>query len=110
MYQRILIAQPAFLGDVILSTPLMRALRDRWPDAYVAAMVRAPAVPLLKGLPFLDDVFLDHPAARPKLEGWNEIRRRLRAQRFDLVVSPSSSVRMAALLWGARIPRRIGYR
>ena len=61
---RILIAQPGFLGDVVLSTPLIRAVRNCWPHGQLAVMVRPEAVPLLDGLPFIDHVFADRPASR----------------------------------------------
>jgi heptosyltransferase-2 len=110
MHGRILIAQTAFLGDVVLSTPLMQAIRDRWPRAYVAAMVRPPAVSLLEGLPFLDAVLVDHPQDQPKTARWTHILRALRGQRFDLAVSPSRSLRVGLLLLAAGIRRRVGYR
>jgi heptosyltransferase-2 len=110
MVERILIAQTAFLGDVVLSTPLIHALRSRWPAAHLAALVRPAAAPLLEGLAGLDEVLTDRPAAEGDREAAAALPRELRARRFDLAVSPSRSLRVGFLLKAARIPRRIGYR
>jgi lipopolysaccharide heptosyltransferase II len=109
MVERLLIVQTAFLGDVVLSTPLIQALRKELPAAYLAALVRPAAAPLLEGLPGLDEVLTDRPGDRgaaPQADLVQELRRR----RFDAAVSPSRSVRVGLLLRAARIARRIGYR
>ena len=45
--ERILLVQTAFLGDVILTTPLLAVLRQHRPDAEITAIVTPAAAPLL---------------------------------------------------------------
>src|SRR5437016_3340309 len=109
MAERILIAQPGFLGDVILSTPLIRAVRDRWPRGQLSVTVRPSAVPLLDGLPFIDHVFADRPAARGGARSAAALVACLRRGCYDLAITPSRSLRVGVQLRAARIARRIGY-
>src|SRR5207249_400593 len=61
--------------------------------------------------PDVDDVLLDDKRGRDRgLGGLVRTARRLRRERFDVVVSPHRSLRTALILAAARIPRRIGFR
>ena len=99
------------LGDVVLSTPVIRVLRRAWPDAYLAMMVRPVCRELLDGHPDLNEIILyDRDSAH---HGWWATLRfgwALRAKRFDaaLVLHPTN--RSHVIAWAAGIPRRIGYR
>ena len=106
----LLVAQTSFLGDVILTTPLLSALRRRLSPRRLAVLVRPEAVPLVAGHPDVDDVLVDDKRGRDRgVRGLLATARRLRRERFDLVVSPHRSLRTALLLAAARIPRRIGF-
>ncbi len=106
---RVLVIQTAFLGDVVLTTPLFRALKSNRPAAFLAALVIPETAPALEGLPELDAII----SYDKRRGGWREFRhvlREVRDRRFDVVISPHRSSRSAviALLSGA--PARIGYR
>src|SRR5437667_9575554 len=105
---RILIAQPGFLGDVVLSTPLIRAVRNCWPRGELAVMVRPAAVPLLDGLPFIDRVFADRPAGGAGLRSTAALIARLRRGCYDLAITPSRSLRVGAQRRAAGLPRPLG--
>lgn len=106
----LLVPQTSFLGDVVLTTPLLAALRARLRPRRLAVLVRPDAVPLVAGHPAVDDVLVDakHGADRG-LRGLLGVAGRLRRERFDLVVSPHRSLRTAVVLALAGIPRRIGF-
>src|SRR5712691_10470995 len=107
----LLVAQTSFLGDVVLTTPLVSALRRRLRPRRLAVLVRPEARALLDGHPDVDDVLLDDKRGRDRgIGGLVRTARRLRHERFDVVVSPHRSLRTALLLAGARIPRRVGFR
>lgn len=91
---KILVIRRDNIGDLVCTTPMIAALRERFPNAYLAALVNAYNAPVLAGNPALDAVFhydkAKHAAAgasrlRRWLERWRLIRR-LRCLRFDLVI------------------------
>jgi len=55
---RILVVALRRLGDVLLTTPLLRSIRKAWPDAHISALVFADTAAILEGNPDLDDVIL----------------------------------------------------
>ena len=107
----LLVVQTSFLGDVDLTTPLVSALRRRLVPRRLALLVRPEAVPLVAGHPDIDQVLVDDKrgADRGAL-GWLGTARRLRAERFEVAVSPHRSLRTALVLAAAGIPRRVGFR
>src|SRR6187397_2197096 len=105
----LLVAQTSFLGDVVLTTPLVSALRGRLAPRRLALLVRPEAVPLVAGHPDVDTVLVDDKRGRDRgALGLLRTARRLRRERFDLVVSPHRSFRTALMLAVAGIPRRVG--
>ncbi|MFH0855949.1 MAG: lipopolysaccharide heptosyltransferase II [Candidatus Omnitrophota bacterium] len=109
-FKRILIARTDRIGDVLLSTPVIKALRDRYPQAYIAMMVSPYAKDIVEGNPYLDKVIILDKEG----EGKNWLRslkliQELRRNKFDLalILHPSNRVHLLAFLSG--IPRRIGY-
>ena len=107
----VLVVQTSFLGDVVLTTPLLSALRRRIAPRRLAVLVRPEAVALVAGHPDVDQVLVDDKRGTDRgLGGLVRTARRLRRERFDLVVSPHRSLRTALVLAAARIPRRVGFR
>jgi ADP-heptose:LPS heptosyltransferase len=94
--ERFLLVQPRFMGDVLLCTPSIRALRRAYPAARIDFLTEPPGADALRGNPHLDAV-IEWPRERNALSrGWS-----LRG-RYDTVVdfrstpcrrpsSPSSS-------------------
>src|SRR5262245_18993303 len=101
---RIVVIMPNWLGDAVMATPFLRALRTLYPTAHLATIARPIAVPVLEGLPFVDEI---HVADRK-----NEAPRRagLRSRRFDLGILLRNSFRSAWTLFRGGVPRRVGYR
>ena len=55
--QRILVVRRDNIGDLVCTTPLISALRQRFPDAWLGALVNSYNAPVLQGNPDLDEVF-----------------------------------------------------
>lgn len=109
--ERVLIAQTGFLGDVVLTTPLIAALRHRLTPAALAVLTTPQAKPLLDHHPAVDRVVVDDKRSATRgVIGLLRAARRLRRERFTLAVAPHKSLRTALLLALAGIPQRIGFR
>ena len=103
-----LVIQTAFLGDVVLSTPLLSALAER--HGAVDVVTTPLAAPLLETHPAVRQVFpYDKRGADRGWGGLKSLARRLREQAYAQAYLPHRSLRSAALAMLARIPARIGF-
>lgn len=103
-----LVIQTAFLGDVVLSTPLLSALAER--HGAVDVVTTPLAAPLLETHPAVRQVFpYDKRGADRGWGGLRSLARRLREQAYAQAYLPHRSLRTAALAMLARIPARIGF-
>lgn len=108
--KRILVIRLDRLGDVILSTPVLQALRSRFPHAFIAMMVRPACNDVIEGNPSLNEVILyDKEGAHQSVLATIRFARTLRRFDFDsaLVLHPSN--RSHWIPWLAHIPVRVGY-
>lgn len=109
--ENILVAQTSFLGDVVLTTPLVAALRRRFPAARISILCTPRGREILEGHPDIDEIItLDKPRDGGRRASLRQTARALRARRFTLALSPHKSLRTALLLFLAGIPRRVGFR
>ncbi len=109
--QKILVVQTSFLGDAVLTTPLLSELRRLFPQATTAVLCTPQARHLFEGNPDIDELLTDDKkgAGRGARGAWRAARD-LRRRGFTIAVSPHKSLRSALLLYLARIPLRIGFR
>ena len=105
----LLLIQTAFIGDVVLTTPLVQAAKERL-GARVAVLVRPSTADLLRGHPAVDEVIIfDKNGTDRGLGRLLALGRKLRAERFDAALIPHRSLRSALLAWLARVPKRVGF-
>ncbi|MFA5148391.1 MAG: lipopolysaccharide heptosyltransferase II [Candidatus Omnitrophota bacterium] len=107
---RILIIRTDRIGDVLLSTPAVKAVRDAYPNAHIAMMVRPYVEDVVDGNPYLDEVILYDKDNNDKgVIGGLKFIAGLRGKRFDLaiVLHPTMSSNIIPFLAG--IPERVGY-
>jgi heptosyltransferase-2 len=104
--KRLLVIAPNWVGDVVMATAALRALRMNLPDAYVCVLARSWLADVLEASPRIDELLRRDPRG---LIGHWKLRRELRKRRFDAAVSLPHSFHAALLmrLSGARL--RIGY-
>jgi lipopolysaccharide heptosyltransferase II len=107
---RILLIRLRLIGDVAFTTPLLRALRRRYPHAHVSYLVEPAAAPVLAGNPHIDELLVVR-----KRSGLARVRddvamaRRLRRNGFDIVIDFHGGPRAAWFAWATGAPTRIGY-
>jgi heptosyltransferase-2 len=109
--EKISVVLPHHLGDVVMATPALRALRRGRPEAHIRAVVSRGLAPVLRGSPWIDSFVLhDIHAERGKL---GQLRARLGVARelrgSDLVLVLPNSFSSAILAFASRAPQRLGY-
>jgi heptosyltransferase-2 len=103
-----LVIQTAFLGDVVLTTPLLEALARR--HGPVDVVTTPAAAPLLETHPAVRRVIAyDKRRADRGLRGVLRLARELRASAYAIAYLPHRSLRSAVLARLAGIPRRVGF-
>lgn len=109
-FKRILIVRTDRIGDVLLSTPVIKAMRDSYPYAYIAMMVSPNALDTVDGNPYLDEVIVyDKDAKHKGPRSSIKFAHNLKKKRFDLAIILHPTNRVHLVTFFAGIPRRIGY-
>jgi lipopolysaccharide heptosyltransferase II len=106
----ILLIRLRMIGDVVFTTPAIRALRHRYPAARITYLVESSAAPVVVGNPHLDDVIVVPLTfgVRRIVDDWR-LGQELRRRKFDLVIDFHGGPRGSLLAWLSRAPERIGY-
>ncbi len=84
--QRILIIQTAFLGDVILATPVVSELHRLYPDAKIDFLVKKGNESLLSNNPKLNQVYV-FDKSKKKLRNMRSLWKQFRSNQYDLCVN-----------------------
>jgi heptosyltransferase-2 len=104
----VLIIQTAFLGDVVLITPLVRAAHELFPEAALDVLVIPETAPVLAGNPHIRKV-LTFDKRSNKVLAFLRTLLEVRRNRYDLAISPHSSLTTAYLMRLGGIPERLGF-
>ncbi|MBN2453896.1 MAG: lipopolysaccharide heptosyltransferase II [Candidatus Omnitrophica bacterium] len=110
MSKKILIVRLDRIGDVVLSTPVIKSLRDAYPDSHITMMVAPHAREIVEGNPYLNEVIVyDKSGPHKGIAGNAGFIQELRDKKFDIaiVLHPTNRAHMVVSLAG--IPERIGY-
>ncbi|MCM8800410.1 MAG: glycosyltransferase family 9 protein [Candidatus Omnitrophica bacterium] len=111
--KKILVVQLAGIGDLVMATPTLRALRNLFPCAYIGLLVLSRSADLIKGLPYIDEVFaldirftdimsLFYKGAFLRVF---KVLKELNRHRFDMLInleeisSFKGALKMALLFW-----------
>ena len=118
---RILVLQTTRMGDVLQTSPLIRAIRRKYPEAVICLMVRRMGKAILERNPDVDDIivydedelFLDLRAQDSDrllraYQSADAFISQLRAKQFDLAFNCTHSLASAMLLKLAQIPEVVG--
>jgi lipopolysaccharide heptosyltransferase II len=106
----ILLVRLRLIGDVVFTTPVIGALRRRFPDARITYLVEAAAAPVVETNPDLSAVVVvSHTRGWQRMTDDVRLARRLRAARFDIAIDLHGGPRSGFLTWATRAPLRVGY-
>lgn len=106
--RKILVRAPNWVGDLVMATPALRALRAGFPHARICVAVREGLEPLLEGSPRIDEIVIlrndrKGPSARLREAA------ALRSRRFDLGLALPDSFSAALFLRMAGVRHAVGY-
>ncbi|MFA5144202.1 MAG: lipopolysaccharide heptosyltransferase II [Candidatus Omnitrophota bacterium] len=108
--KRILIVNVNWIGDTLFSTPFIRAVRDAYPDSYIACLLHPRCAEMLELNPRLDEIIIyDEEGAHRSLLGKLRLIIALRKKRFDTAYLLHRSFTKALITFLAGIRERIGY-
>jgi lipopolysaccharide heptosyltransferase II len=107
---RVLLIRLRLIGDVVLSTPVIRALSRAFPDASLSYLVERDAAAIVAANPHLDEVLVAERSRGIRRIG-DDLRLawRLRRRRFDVVIDMHGGPRSSWLTLATGAPQRIGY-
>jgi heptosyltransferase-2 len=109
-YQNILLIQTGFIGDMVLTTPLIRSLRRHAPGSRITLLHAPRTEEIIRRCPHVDRrISFDKRGAEKGIGASLRLAAALRRDGFDLVISPHRSVRSGLLAAGSGAARRIGF-
>ncbi len=108
--RRILIIEPNWLGDILFTTPAIRALREKNTEAFIACMVHPRCAQLLEDNPGINEIILfDEKSLNRSILSKIIFIKKLRRYRFDTVISFQRSMTRMLIAYLSGISRRAGY-
>ncbi|MBW1992356.1 MAG: putative lipopolysaccharide heptosyltransferase III, partial [Deltaproteobacteria bacterium] len=107
-FRRILVIKLKQPGDVLVSTPVLEALKQAWPQARVSYLVPRGTEEMLADHPLLDGLYVVDRRRKDWRQTWRLLRE-LRRQRFDLALELSGGDRGAFLAFLSGATQRLGF-
>jgi len=109
--QKVLVLQNGFLGDTILTLPLLSEIKLRYPSAKLVLACSPLAQELLQDHPDIDEIIVDDKKGSDRgLPGIWRKAMTLKKMSFTVALTPHKSLRSALMLYFAGIPLRVGFR
>jgi heptosyltransferase-2 len=111
IFQNILIVRTDRIGDVVLTTPAIKAIRQSYPGSHIAILVTPATLDLVNGNPYVDEILVDDRQGQHKgIFGFLRLVREIRSKQFDLAIIFHTKRRYNLACYAARIPCRLGYK
>lgn len=99
------------IGDLIMLSPCIRALRERYPEAHLALVGQPASIALYRNDPVVDELITyDRSRGDLNIAAFRETLARLKSGRFDAAFIFHNSFGSALMAWLAGIRHRIGMR
>jgi heptosyltransferase-2 len=106
----LLVRATNWLGDAVMTTPALAAVREGFPDARIVLLARPPVAELFRHHPDVDEVMLyERPGRHEGVLGRLRLAGELRRRRFDGALLLQNAFDAALIAFLGRIPERAGY-
>ncbi|HCC69089.1 MAG TPA: lipopolysaccharide heptosyltransferase II [Nitrospiraceae bacterium] len=106
--KKILIRGVNWIGDAVLTTPTIQALRKAFPQAHISLLVRPWVAPIFESNPHINEIILYEDSFK-RISGKFKLAKILREKNFDTAILLQNAFDAALIAWLSRIPERIGY-
>jgi predicted lipopolysaccharide heptosyltransferase III len=104
--RRVLVVRLRSIGDTVLATPALRALRRFLPHAQIDVLLESWVAPILDGSPDVDRILtVEHGSTRARLK----VARELRRQRYDVAYNLHGGTTATLLMRAAGAQQRVGF-
>lgn len=109
-FKKILVRVNNWIGDAVMNTPALGAIRESYPDAEIVVVANPLVSPLFLSHPYCDRVIVyDKKGADRGISGFLRFVFRLRSERFDAAILFQKAIEAALMTFLAGIRVRIGY-
>ena len=100
---------PNWIGDVVMATPALRALRNHFTDAHITGIMKPYVGDVLAGTGWLDETWQYNRKSDKPEQRRRALLRKMKAARFDKVFMLPNSLGTAILTWLSGAKERHGY-
>ncbi|MFH1581295.1 MAG: lipopolysaccharide heptosyltransferase II [Pseudomonadota bacterium] len=108
--KRLLIRSTNWIGDAVMTTPAIRAIRKNFPYAQISILTKSWAVPVFESSPYIDNILIYDDSGKHKgLSGKLRLAKGLKQYGFDAAIMLQNAFEAALITFFAGIPCRIGY-
>ncbi|MGL4997428.1 MAG: glycosyltransferase family 9 protein [Cetobacterium sp.] len=108
---KILIIHTAFIGDIVLSTPLLKRIKEVYPESKITYVTTPIGASVLRNNKHLTEIIeYDKRGSHSGIKGLIALGKRLRYENFNMVLTLHRYLRSSILSWLTRSPKRIGYK
>ncbi len=107
---KILVVKFSALGDLVLATPALKAIREKFKGRRISLLVSRENKPVLQNCPYLDELLVYDAKGQDRgLSGLLRTARALAAQKFDLAIDLQNNKKSHLLTFLTGVPQRYGY-
>ena len=107
---KILVIHTAFIGDIVLSTPLIQRLKDMYPESEIDYLTLPTNKSVISNNPNLNEIILYDKKGQDKgIKGFLRVLKILKQKKYDYAVIPHRFIKSILLAKLAKIPDIVGF-
>ena len=103
------IFQTSFIGDSVLTTPLIQKTAKLFPEAKIVVITRPQTEDIFRPMKEVSEIILNDKRGWNKIVGVWKTAKAIKASGIDILLVPHRSFRSALIAWLSRVPVRIGF-
>jgi len=107
--KKLLVFGPNWIGDTIMSTPMLSSLRKAFPSVHIVMVVKPYAYDLWKWNPFVDEIWTFKAPRIYNIFAYLKLFWKIKKNQFDLTIILPHCLRYALITFLVGIPHRVGY-